>query len=127
MNPVTSTFNNNTNRNILDQSVSESITPSLCSNDEISNSDILGNYLSIDDIIINLKIISKIKEDDKMIVNDKTMDVDSRNIQFVRRWLTSDNRETTINFITKIFNQSFIYYSKGERLKQEITNTLVQK
>ena len=85
-----------------------------------------NTLLSLDDIIINLKIISKIKENDKMIVNNKTMTVDSRNLLSIRRWWSSDNREITIEYISKVLNQTFNHLTKNNdiNVKQELKNAL---
>ena len=85
-----------------------------------------NTLLSLDDIIINLKIISKIKENDKMIVNNRTMTVDTRNIIGLRRWWSSDSREITIEYITKVLQQTFIYLKNNDNLnvKQELKNAL---
>lgn len=61
---------------------------------------------NIDDVILNLKMISKIKQNDKMIVVNGIISVDVRVLQPVRRWYTSDNREDTIGFISNVINHA---------------------
>ena len=100
----------------------------LGNNDE-SNIEILidNTSFTLDDIIINLKIISKIKENDKMIVNNKTMAVDNRILLLFRRWWSVDSRESTIDYITKLLNNTFIYLDNNNdiNVKQELKNSLV--
>lgn len=59
----------------------------------------------LEDVILNLKLISKIKQNDKMIVVNKIIQVDNRFLQPIFRWYTSDNRAETFNFITLIINK----------------------
>ena len=59
----------------------------------------------LEDVILNLKLISKIKQNDKMIVVNKIIQVDNRFLQPILRWYTSDNRAETFNFITLIINK----------------------
>ena len=65
MNNISDRFINNENLNTSDDGSEKA-------NEEFADK----TLLTIDEIIINLKIISKIKENDKMIVNNKTMTVD---------------------------------------------------
>ena len=46
----------------------------------------------IDDIVLNLKMISKIKQNNKLLIINKTLHVDQRVLQSVFRWYTADNR-----------------------------------
>lgn len=62
--------------------------------------------LNTDDVILNLKMISKIKQNDKMIVINGIINVDIRVVQPLRRWYTSDNREDTIGFISNVINHA---------------------
>lgn len=62
--------------------------------------------INIDDIILNLKMISKIKQNDKMVVINGIISVDIRVLKPLRRWYTADNREDTINFISNIINNA---------------------
>jgi len=87
----------------------------------------------LEDVILNLKLISKIKQNDKMIVVNKIIQVDNRFLQPIFRWYTSDNRAETFNFITLIINKGTenllsdkkedSIYSK-EFIKKELLNSL---
>ena len=46
--------------------------------------------MEVNDIILNLKLISKIKQNEKMSVVDKVLKVDTRFIQPIFRWYTSE-------------------------------------
>jgi len=87
----------------------------------------------LEDVILNLKLISKIKQNDKMIVVNKVIQVDHRLFQPLFRWYTSDNRSETFNFITLIINKGIenlssekkedVIYSK-DFIKKELLNCL---
>ena len=87
--------------------------------------------LKIEEIVLNLKLISKIKQNDKMVVVNKILKVDTRPLQSVWRWYTSDNRSETIFFIDYVINSALecINQTKDvvfddETLKKEMTITL---
>jgi len=68
--------------------------------------------LSIDKIIINLKIIALIKKYEKLSINNNnTLIIDDHYnlfyIQSIKRWLNNDNRQKTINYIEKIIQRTF--------------------
>ena len=69
------------------------------------------NLFPIDIIFINLKVLSKIKKNDKLIVLDNTLSTDNRFFQFIRRYISDDDRLKMIEHIDKIFNDSFQYYN----------------
>lgn len=69
--------------------------------------------MEVKDIILNLKLISKIKQNEKMSVVDKVLKVDTRFLQPIFRWYTSDNRTDTIAFIERVVN-SALHHSIDE-------------
>ena len=60
----------------------------------------------IEDVILNLKMISKIKQNNKLVIINKTLHVDQRLLQPVFRWYTADNRYDTLSFITTVINHA---------------------
>lgn len=85
----------------------------------------------IEYIILNLKMISKIKQNNKLVIVNKTLHVDQRYLQSVFRWYSADNRNDTINFIAGIINQALEYTQKKENtvfdintIKQELLSTI---
>jgi hypothetical protein len=88
--------------------------------------------LKVDEIILNLKLISKIKQNEKMIVINKVLKVDNRPLNSFWRWLQSINREDTINFIEFIINSGLENIQErnteiifnNESIKKELANTL---
>lgn len=76
--------------------------------------------LSIDEVIINLKIIGHIKKNQKLSISEKLLDVDKYPFfQPLFRWINNDNRFDTVNFLTHLLNESDKYV---EELIQDIKN-----
>jgi hypothetical protein len=67
--------------------------------------------LSIEDIFINLKLISKIDVGDKLTFNNETnnryINIESSYIPSIARWLHNIDRNKCINFVSNIISQSF--------------------
>lgn len=87
--------------------------------------------LKLEEIVLNLKLISKIKQNDKMMVINKTLKVDARPLQSVWRWYTSDNRTDTIFFIEFVINSALDNVSLSNdgvydenTIKKELLNIL---
>lgn len=85
----------------------------------------------IEYIILNLKMISKIKQNNKLVIVNKTLHVDQRILQSVFRWYSADNRNDTIHFIAGIINQALEYTQKIENtvfdintIKHELLSTI---
>tara|TARA_B110000208_G_scaffold191467_1_gene258412 strand:+ start:3536 stop:3958 length:423 start_codon:yes stop_codon:yes gene_type:complete len=81
-------------------------------NIETDNNDF--NILNYDDVILNLKILSKIKEKEKLIISNKLFNIDKRYIQFIVRTLTDDNRNDTIRHINLILLHGFKFIDDEE-------------
>ena len=99
---------------------------------DISDERIQLDNLNIEDIVLNLKLISKIKQNDKMIIINQILNVDSRLLQSVRRWYTCDNRNDTVQFIENVINTAIDYMNHDktnkvydvDSIKIELKNTL---
>ena len=63
--------------------------------------------LSLDDIFINLNLISKIEVGDKLYVNDKYINIDTSYVQSIIRWYYGVDRRSTIKFVRLIIAKSF--------------------
>jgi hypothetical protein len=62
----------------------------------------------IDDNILNLKIISKIKPNDKLLANNNLLEIDSPYIlQSVNRWYNNESRSITIEKLNSILEGTF--------------------
>jgi hypothetical protein len=79
--------------------------------------------LSLEDIFVNLSLISKIESGDKIILNDKHINIDSSYFQFFTRWINGSGRNETIQFISMILNKAFEH---NDRLIGESTDASAQ-
>ena len=90
--------------------------------------------LNIETVVLNLKLISKIKQNEKLIIDNKIIKVDVRFLQNVRRWITSDGRDESIDYVEFIINKTIAYinslsddhnlvYSKS-KLIEELSNII---
>ena len=82
--------------------------------------------LKLDEIILNLKLISKIKQNEKMMIINKVLKVDNRPLNSLWRWYQSINRDETINFIEFVINSGIDNLNEvdGHLFKKELLNTL---
>ena len=63
---------------------------------------------SIDNNILNLKIISKIEENDKLITTNNLLKIDRPTLfQGVHRWIGNEGRQNTIERLNEIYETSF--------------------
>lgn len=76
-------------------------------NDNNDNNDNNELNMTIDQILTNLKIISKIKKGEKMITNNMIMEIDNRYLQWFRRWWEQNSRISTVDFFNKILERAF--------------------
>lgn len=72
-----------------------------------SENEIFKN-LSVDQVIINLKIISLLRKNDKLCINNESLEIDqSYFFQALRRWYNDNNRSKTVFYIEEIINRTF--------------------
>ena len=63
---------------------------------------------SIDNNILNLKIISKIEENDKLITTNDLLKIDRPTLfQGVHRWIGNEGRQNTIERLNEIYDTGF--------------------
>ena len=62
--------------------------------------------LSFDDIQINLRLLCDIKENEKLMIDDKYITIDQRILQSIRRQMSADSRTKTLAFIDNIINDT---------------------
>ena len=63
----------------------------------------------IEDNLLNLKIISKIKENDKLSSQEKIIKIDPPSLlQGVYRWMNAEGRTITMEKLTDIINESML-------------------
>ena len=97
--------------------------------DNNNNIDVKNNdfdILNYDDVVLNLKILSKIKEKEKLIISNKLFNIDKRYCQPFLRHITDDNRNDTIRHINLILLHGFKFLDDST-LEQEKTDSLVEE
>ena len=68
----------------------------------------MDNTTQVDYCLLNLKIISKLEENDKLITNEDILKIDKPVLfQGVKRWYSKEGRETTMAKLNDIYNESF--------------------
>ena len=103
----------------------------------------MDNNILHDYIFTNLKVISKIDNNSKIIIRNGNIYIDNANpwYQFAKRWMFGDDRYGTIQFIKTIIQTSFNYsntlslkYKNSqdkhtlsilETMKSDFTNSMV--
>ena len=78
--------------------------------------------MNIQELVINLKVISSLGVNQKLITKEVILNVEPLSIfpEFARRWLRQDNREETIRKITYIVDESIKYANQQfEKKKKE--------
>jgi hypothetical protein len=89
-------LNTNTNTNTLESKMNKE--------DKDDNTPI---EFSLEDIFINLTLISRIEVGNKLVKNGKYVNIDTSYFQFITRWFNSQNRSDSIRFTASILSRSF--------------------
>tara|TARA_B110000977_G_C10954169_1_gene445860 strand:+ start:542 stop:1054 length:513 start_codon:yes stop_codon:yes gene_type:complete len=97
-------------------------------NNDISIKDEINMDKLIDETILNLKIISNIKENDKLITSKNIIEIDNPYIlQGINRWYNNENRIITIKKLNEICENTFKiteYLITNEKEKKDKDNIL---
>jgi hypothetical protein len=105
-------------------------------NELLSNNELNTPKLILDDIFINLRLISKIEVGYKLIQSDKYINIDTSYFQSITRWYKGANRNNSIKFMLYIFHKAFelndtLFEDKTDesiqnllRLNNELKNSL---
>lgn len=67
------------------------------------------NDFTLDDIFVNLTLISRIEVGNKLIRNDKHVNIDTSYFPSITRWLYGQNHIDILKFINTILNKAFEY------------------
>lgn len=81
---------------------------------------ILRSKIIDEKLLLNLTVISNIEKNDKLYLNNDVLTIDTNYFQMLTRWYSSQNRETTVDYIKHI-----ITLSKG--YNDDKTKELLQK
>ena len=89
----------------------------------LDNTNPKPNKEEIETNILNLKILSKIKEHDKLCTNDKIIKIDSPSIfQGMTRWINSEGRGVTLERLKEIIDDTLDITEKlldSEKIKKD--------
>ena len=75
--------------------------------ENIENNDDGMKSAKADDIFVNLTVISNIVPGDKLLVDDRLLNIDTSRFQFVTRWFKGANRVDTMQFIRNVLSSAF--------------------
>jgi hypothetical protein len=105
-----SNANNANNANNVNIAVNNASNANIAVNNA-SNANIMNisgnNVNNRDDVFVNLTVISNIIPGDKLLVDDKLLNIDTSRFQFVTRWFKGANRVDTMQFIRDVLEKSF--------------------
>jgi hypothetical protein len=65
--------------------------------------------LTLEDIFVNLRLISRIEVGDKLIQNNKHVNIDNSYLQFITRKLNGSNRNDNLSFINHVLIKAYQY------------------
>lgn len=60
-----------------------------------------------EDVFVNLTVISNIVPGDKLLLDDRLLNIDTSHFQFLTRWLRGANRVDTMQFIRSVLEKAF--------------------
>jgi hypothetical protein len=75
-----------------------------------------------EEVLLQLKIISEINKEKKITISNKSLEIDNRYFQFLRRYYNGDSRNVTIENVDKIVQRAFVIID--ETLIKEISNDI---
>ena len=70
---------------------------------------ILDCSMTLEDVFINLRLISKVEIGDKLVHNNKYVNIDTSLVPSISRWYKNMNRNNNIAFINNILNNAKKY------------------
>lgn len=76
------------------------------SNKDIEDKKVDSKNFTYDEVLVNLKLIGQLKEDEKLRVYNNAIDIDNRYAQSVMRLLYGDSRDVTIDFISGLVSSA---------------------
>jgi|LauGreDrversion4_2_1035121.scaffolds.fasta_scaffold195293_2 hypothetical protein len=103
--------NNSSSSSFSLKTIASKFLPTPSESVEEAEPDISTISLSLEDIFINLTLLSKIDVGDKLIQNGnmKHINIDTSYFQFITRWFKGSNRNNSLKFINHVLNKAFEY------------------
>lgn len=84
--------------------------------------------IDLDNVLLNLKIISQIKENDKLITSNKLLEIDNSYFQSFKRYWNNNNRLSTIDYIKGVVDDTLYITDLTIKAKEtnEINNIFIE-
>jgi len=75
--------------------------------------------MNVEEIIINLKLLSQVEKGQKIITKDTYLNIETRTVvpECIRRWKRQDNRNETIKTINRVINEALSVRNREPRIK----------
>ena len=106
---VPAAFSEENSARSLASQLGEHKAPVVTSKDITLTVPMAGEPYSYEELLENLKLLGQVKQESKLLINSGCLEIDNRVGQSVRRWFTSDSRESTHDVLKKIINSAEIY------------------
>jgi hypothetical protein len=88
-------------------------------NDEKKQTDQDQTEFSLEDIFINLTLISRIDVGNKLIRSGKYINIDTGYLQFIMRWINGQNRAESIKYTAIVLSKAFEYCDNLTKKKDD--------
>lgn len=83
------------------------------------------NKKDVDDLIVNLKVLSGLEQNKKLVTKETFLNVEKPNMllpEFVKRWWRSDSRDESIKKIDMVITKAIETIPEEPQLKEFIEN-----
>tara|TARA_B100000674_G_C37104200_1_gene585987 strand:+ start:30 stop:473 length:444 start_codon:yes stop_codon:yes gene_type:complete len=80
-----------------------------------------------DELIINLKVLSKLDKNNKLTTKEKFLNLQSSYIlpEAISRWWNGDNRDESLKFLDNLATKSIKFLNENDDLLQNIKESLI--
>ena len=112
VNTTTNDSSNETNKSNL-------ISSDINNVNNVNKNDYSSIEFTLEDIFVNLTLISRIEVGNKLIRYDKYINIDTSYFQFLTRWFTNQNRSDGIKFTVFVLSNAFDYSDHLSKQKDD--------
>ena len=83
--------------------------------------------MNIEEIIINLKLLSQVEKGQKIITKDTYLNIETRTIipECIRRWNRQDSRNETLRAINRIVNDAISLIQSDSRIRVGLKDCII--
>lgn len=104
-------------------------TPEVTETQEITD---VPKLKILTDFLLDLKVLSKLEVNQKLVIRNNQLNIDSTYFQSVNRYISNDSRENTLNYIEELNNNLsneieniLDNYSKNKNIQDSPSNILI--